>query len=282
MNILTFDIEEWFHIGFPEKEKVDWDDREIRIYSNTDKILNALNEAGCKATFFCLGWIAEKYPEILRRISKSGHHIGCHSDRHELIFSMDINKFRQDTGSAIKKIEDVTGQKVDAYRAPGFSINRNSLWAFDVLSEFNIKYDCSVFPAYKGDCGFPEFQNPFPTLILANGYEFKEFPLNTVKILNYNVVFSGGGYFRLFPYFIIKKLMNHSDYIMAYFHPRDFDHLQPVLHHLPISRQLKSYLGLKNSFSKFKMLLKDFDFLTLKEADQIIDWNKACKINISC
>lgn len=279
MNILTFDIEEWFHCDFIS-DHTTWSNYETRIHQSTDKILRLLEEKNRKGTFFILGWIAKNYPEIVKLIHNQGHEIGCHSYYHGLVHRMQPEDFFRDTEKSIKTIEDILGQKISLYRAPGFSITEQTPCAFEILHQLGIKTDCSVFPANHDYGGFPNFGESQPARIRYNGVELKEFPMNTKSILNKNLVFSGGGFFRLFPYPIIKRWTEESPYIMSYFHPRDFDPGQPMIQSLPMMRKFKSYVGLKTSFAKFQKLLDDFEFISVKEADDMVDWRKARVIEL--
>lgn len=280
MNILTFDIEDWYNCDFISQD-FNWDKYEVRLYEGVDRILSALDEANQKGTFFCLGWVAEKHPEIIRRIHSSGNHIGCHSYQHELAFRFDKVSFRNDTENARKLIEDITGTKVNAYRAPGFSITNNNTWAFEVLAELGFEYDCSIFPALHDYGGFPTFGKSEPVILkLANGLDLKEFPINFHSIFGKNLVFSGGGFFRLFPYTLIRKWGKESQYLMTYFHTRDFDPDQPMIDSLPMMRKFKSYVGLRHSYSKFKKMLQDFCFVDIEEANRKIDWENARKLEL--
>ena len=273
MNILTFDIEDWYNCDF-ESNDFDWDKFEVRIYSGVDKILEALSEKQIKATFFCLGWIAEKHPDIIKKIHNNGHHIGSHSYQHQLITRFNKKTFKSDTEKAQKYIEDLIGDRVNAYRAPAFSIGSKNLWAFEILSELNYEYDSSIFPSRHDYGGFENFGESQPVkLKLQNGSIIKEFPMNIYKILGKKIVFSGGGFFRFYPYKFIKELSLKSNYLMTYFHPRDFDIEQPIIKTLPIIRRYKSYVGLKNSFSKFNKYLNDFEFIDILTANERIDWN---------
>jgi len=149
------------------------------------------------------------------------------------------------------------------------------------LSELCFKYDCSIFPAKHDYGGFPSYGKSEPVLLkLKNGSEIKEFPINIHKFLGKPLVFSGGGFFRFFPYGLIKKWGKSSDYMMTYFHTRDFDPDQPMIESLPFKRKFKSYVGLKQSFNKFQRLLDDFEFVNLEEADKKIDWERVRKINL--
>lgn len=274
MNILTFDIEEWFHCDFISDSST-WTNYEVRIQGATDLILDTLEERKIHGTFFILGWIAEKYPEVIKKINYAGHEIASHSNRHELVHRMDRKSFRQDTEYSIKLLEDITGDKIFTYRAPGFSISEHNKWAFEVLADLGIENDCSVFPSDHDYGGYPSFGECLPSIINISGYKLKEFPMNTIELFNRNIVFSGGGYFRIIPYFLIKRWTSQSDYVMSYFHPRDFDYKQPRLNHLPIMRKFKSYIGLKNAYPKFLNWISDFQVMSLGEASEQIDWGKA-------
>jgi len=282
MKILTFDVEDWFHIldNKSTKTEKEWENYTPRIHKNMDLIFKMLEESGYKASFFVLGWIAEKYPEIVKEISEKGYQVGSHTHTHQLVYEQNRNDFFQDVDRSIKTLEDLTGKKIRIFRAPGFSITENTKWAFEVLYELGIKLDSSIFPAGRSHGGMPHFKYNKPSLIKYNGVTIKEFPINTVKIFSRSVIFSGGGYFRLLPYNLIKKLSYKSDYIMSYFHPRDFDFKQPLIKELSLLRKFKSYVGLKNTEFKLKKWFSDYDFIDLREGEKKIDWNNVNIINL--
>lgn len=281
--ILTFDLEEWFHIldvpSLADHNK--WDIWEARIFTNTYKILNFLDEKKIKATFFVLGWIAKKYPDLIRYISDQKHEIGTHSQNHILIYKSDPQLFRDDIIESIDTIQSIINKKVTAFRAPGFSITRDSLWALRILSEIGVLFDSSIFPATRTHGGIKDFQISRPFLFNIGGTIIKEFPINVYKIGYGKIPFSGGGYFRLLPYYIFRYLANRSDYIMAYFHPRDFDPDQPILKELNELRKFKYYCGLQKSFEKFRRMIDQFNFINLSTADNLINWDNAPIININ-
>ncbi len=280
MNILTFDIEEWFHCDFISDSST-WQNYEVRIHNATDKILQALDNRNLKSTFFVLGWITEKYPEVVKKIHAEGHEIACHSYIHELVHRMNPDSFRKDTEHALKITEDIIGEKIKIYRAPAFSITEQTPWAFEILAELGIEYDCSVLPSSSHDYGgFPSFGECLPSIIEVNGYRIKEFPINTVSLMGKQMIFSGGGFFRLFPYFLIHKWAKESNYVMSYFHPRDFDYEQPMLPQLPLMRKFKSYVGLKNSYPKLIKWVTDFELMSVGEAAKKTDWSKAKIISL--
>lgn len=282
MKILTFDIEDWYNCDFITAD-FDWDKHEVRIYESVDRILDEMAARNLKGTFFCLGWLAEKHPEVIRKIHLHGHHIGCHSYQHELSFRFDREGFKKDTKKAKNLIEGVIGEPINVFRAPGFSITEQNVWALEVLAELGFEYDCSLFPAKHDYGGFTSYGKAEPVVIkLANGLLLKEFPMNIHYVLGRNIVFSGGGFFRFFPYRLIKYWTSRSSYLMTYFHPRDFDPNQPVIKSLPFMRKFKSYVGLSTSFGKFQKLLNDFEFLSIREANQTIDWEKVRIIELNC
>ena len=274
LKILTFDVEEWYHILDNESTKTvkQWDNYEIRIHKNVERILTLLDKKNQKATFFCLGWIAKKFPEIVRDIDRSGNEIGTHTMMHQLVYEQKKQEFKKDLQESIKTIQDITGKEVKYFRAPGFSIREDSSWAFDIIAESGINVDCSIFPTNRAHGGFPSYTSPSPSIILYKGKEIKEFPINYVNILGKQVVFSGGGYFRLFPYWLIKMWTDDSGYVMSYLHPRDFDSEQPVIKGLSTFRYFKSYVGLSGAIDKLEKWIDEFRFVDLKTALELVDW----------
>jgi len=275
MKILTFDIEDWFHIldNPSTSNQFNWKNFESRIEVGVDKILNLLKSNNLNATFFILGWMAEKHPNIIKKISNLGFEIGSHSHMHQLVYNQSKNSFKNDLIKSIKTIEDCTGVKVKSFRAPGFSITANCKWSFELLAECGIEYDCSVFPTGRSHGGLPEYKFAYPSILSYNGINLKEFPLNTFNLFGYPLVFSGGGYFRLFHHKIIDYMMHKSDYVMTYFHPRDFDPNQPMVPGLSCKRKFKSYVGLRNTEKKLDIMLKKYHFTDLQTASSQINWD---------
>ena len=279
MRVLTFDIEDWYCHDCESGDK-NWASKEVRIYEGVDRILDSLAKRDQKATFFVLGWLAENHPQIIRKIADAGHQIGCHTYQHELLTRFDKRQMLDDITRAKSEIESVIGKKIDMFRAPAFSITEYNLYAFDVLAELGFKYDCSIFPAHRDYGGMPSYGIGEPRQINHEGYLFKEFPINPADIAGRKVVFSGGGYFRLFPYWLIKKLTKQQNYTMTYFHPSDFDPGQPDMKHLPMLRRLKNRVGLKGAFNKYEKYISDFDFVDLEQADKMIDWSNLQEIKL--
>jgi peptidoglycan-N-acetylglucosamine deacetylase len=282
MKILTFDIEEWFHIldNTSTKTEADWAKYESRIDENMERIFSLLADNKQKATFFCLGWVARKYPNIIKKIAEKGYEIATHSDLHQLAYEQDYKTFKIDLQTSIDALQQVIGKKVRAYRAPGFSIKQENKWVFETLIECGIEVDCSVFPAKRAHGGFAEFGHAEPCWIETNGQKIKEFPINLFTGLGTSTIFSGGGYFRLLPYFILNYLTKNTDYMMTYFHPRDFDANQPIINGLSLARKFKSYYGLKECLPKLDKLIKIHAFIDLQAAENQIDWTKAKVVSI--
>lgn len=276
MNILTFDIEEWFHILDNESTKTiwQWKNYETRIHTNMGRIFNILEKTGTKATFFCLGWIAGTYPEVIREVVSRGYEVGTHTYMHQLVYGQTPEEFEKDLEYSVKTLEDITGQRVKYFRAPGFSITENEKWAFEILVKHGIETDCSIFPAPRAHGGFPSYRQPIPSILKYNGVELRELPVNYTSVAGKPIIFSGGGYFRLFPYPLIERWTRQSDYVMSYLHPRDFDAGQPVIKELPAFRRFKSYTGLKGASSKLEKWLTGFKFTDIQTAVKQIDWDR--------
>ena len=277
MNILTFDIEDWYHIihKYPNDILKKWNSYEDRVHIGTEKILEALLENNIKATFFVLGYIAEKHPKIVEKIHNYGFEIGAHSHLHKAAFNQNPKEFRSDLNTCVNTLEDIISNKVLSYRAPGFSVTKKNIWVYDTLNELGIKYDASIFPARRENGGFRNFNANGPVKLKFNNYEIKEFPMSTSSFLGTRFTSTGGGYFRFFPYFVIRNLVQTSQYTMTYFHPRDFDEDQPMLEGLSLKRKFKSYYNISGAYQKFYKLIKDFKFIDIRQANKLIDWNQA-------
>lgn len=275
MNILTFDVEEWFHLLDFDATRTEsqWKNYEVRIYGNMERIFNILEETNTSATFFIIGWIAKTYPDLVKRIADR-FQIGCHTMNHQLVWQQTPQEFREDVSAGVQMLEDITGKKVECFRAPGFSIRESEGWAYEILADLGIKYDCSVFPAVHAHGGMPSYPKPTPGIIEYKGIQIKEFPVGFKTFYGKHFMFSGGGYFRLCPYSLIKKWsMESSEYLMAYIHPRDLDAEQPMLQGLPVTRKFKSYVGLKGAEKKLRKWLSDFSFMDIRGANELVDWN---------
>lgn len=286
MNILTFDIEEWY------LEKMYFGDHAEK-YKEFDRylgeILDTLDERNLKGTFFCVGGLGREFPDVVKRIADRGHDVGCHSDIHTWLNKMTPDECLADTRKAVDSLEQVIGKKVKSYRAPAFSIGSCNKWAFEVLAECGIEYDASVFPAVRDFGGFAEFGQKTPAIIKFNDIELKEFPICTTKLMGKEIAYSGGGYFRFFPLWYVKKEMTSANYSMTYFHIGDLvpekegamtkEKYEEYFHEpgtlkARYLRYIKSNLGKASAMSKLMKLIKISDFLNLEQAAQALDWNK--------
>lgn len=270
--IFSVDLEEWFHIleldSSPDLDA--WSRLENRVEKNIDHLLGWLNETGTFATFFTLGWVAERYPAMIKKINKEGHELASHGYAHRLIFSQTPEEFFQDISRAKKTIEDLTGKKVTGYRAPGFSVTPTTLWALDEIKRAGFEYDASIFPGNHGHGGIPN--SPMgPHVRRTRHGELYEFPVTLANLLGKRICFSGGGYLRLFPYFLIQKLFqglqSENRVGILYIHPREIDPTHPRLE-MNWMRRFKCYVNLDTTEMKLKNYLRDFspvcfrDYLT--------------------
>lgn len=286
MNILTFDIEEWY----VESCRQNRTEKYVEFDHYLDDILAKLNERNTKATFFCIGEMGRLFPEVIRKIQTRGHEIGCHSNIHTWLNKMSEAECREDTHRAVDSLEQCIGRKVKSYRAPAFSIGESNKWAFEILAENGIERDASVFPAARDFGGFPHFGQKMPCLVEYNGFRIKEFPICTTIVLGKEMAYSGGGYFRFFPLGFVEKRMKNSQYAMCYFHIGDLlpevggvlsksayeaYFKEPCTFKNRYVRYLKTNLGKKNAFEKMMKLIDVMDYVGLQQADEVIDWNSA-------
>lgn len=292
MNILTFDIEEWALAkvrghGNPEKY-AEYD-------SFLNRILDTLDSAGIKGTFFCTGLMAQDFPQVVKLIQSKGHEIGCHSHRHTWMNKMTETEAREDTHSAVDALEQCIGHKVKCYRAPAFSIGEKNKWMFEILAENGIAHDASIYPAARDFGGFPKFGVTTPCFVEYNGVKIKEFPICTTKLLGKELAYSGGGYFRFFPLGFVKSRMAKTEYTMCYFHIGD---LLPEKNAIKSKetyeayfkepgtlknryvRYIKGNLGKKGAWSKLEKLILSESFVDLEQADRVIDWGKAKTVKL--
>lgn len=282
MNILTFDIEDWFHVKFEDQfcTDINYKSFESRVEASTDFILDTLDEFRVKATFLCLGWIAQEYPNLIKRIHSRGHEIGSHSHMHRLLYTYSPDECRNDLRVGLQLIEDLTGEKVEVFRAPAFSIVENSTWIFEELIRLGVKIDLSLFSGKRDFGGMNDLNITGPTILETKSGLIKELPTIPKRLFNYKTVPIGGGYFRLLPRWIIDIMMSSNEYNMLYFHPRDFDRYQPRLKDMKMNRYFKSYYGLSNSKQKFQRLIQNYDFHSVSKANNEIIWDQVPLIKV--
>ena len=270
INILSIDVEEWFH---PEAvhhlfEPETWDELSARVDRNVDILLELFAKRNATATFFVLGWVARKYPELIKKIVEAGHEIASHGDNHQMVTKLDADTFREDLTNSIKSLEDVSGQKVYGFRAPTFSIVKETQWAWDIILELGLEYDSSVFPIYHDRYGVPDAPR-YPYIVATMDQKtLVEFPMPTLKIFKKNIPFGGGGYLRIFPLqftkYAIKKFNKDNQPVIFYAHPWEFDIGQPRLK-LGMIQTWRHYYNIKNNFHKLDSLLVNSKWISFKE-----------------
>ncbi len=271
-NILTIDVEDWFHASaLTEKIKsLGVDEWQSRISHTLHRVLNLLEEEKARATFFVLGCVAERFPEIVQVIKQRGHKIASHGYAHNSVYSQTKEEFKKDVERSLLILENITGDKIKGYRAPNFSITTDSLWAYEILADLGIEYTSSIFPtkhilhAY----GIPQApKDPF-ILKLDDGKSIVEFPLSTVRILGKYFPFGGGAYLRLLPYWYnkwsIKRLNRIGKPALIYFHPWELDPDQPKLD-LNLLTRTRHHFNLDIMETKIRKLLKSFRFQSIEE-----------------
>ncbi len=267
-NIFSVDLEDWFCAYNLRIKFEDWDKQELRVVQNTRRVLKVLSDNNTKATFFVLGWIVEKVPELIKEIEAEGHEISTHGYSHTLLTQMTPKEFEKD----LKKALDITGslvkQSIAGFRAPSFTITKKTLWALEILKDNEIKYDSSVFPVgFHPDYGIGDSDLNIHQL---NG--ITEVPLSVAEILGKRIPCSGGGYFRIFPYSVTKKLIETCNKqgrpVIFYIHPWELDPEQPR-QNLPASKKFRHYFNLNKTEKRLNKLLSQFQFQTLGEALQL-------------
>lgn len=268
-NILTIDVEDYFMVSAADQvvKFEHWDRYEIRVVESTRKVLLLLNEYKVGATFFVLGWVAERYPDLIREIIYDGHGVASHGYAHKLVYSQSPKEFREDVRKAKDILENIIKRPVLGYRAPSYSIRRDNIWALDILIEEGFKYDSSIFPAYHARGGIPNACR-YPCRIKTRCSEIYEFPISVMRFLWWNMPFSGGGYFRICPSLFIRtgiqKLNLEKQSAVIYLHPWEIDPDQPrlPLHGL---NKLRHYVNLKRTEIKLRDLLSKFRFCSIED-----------------
>ena len=290
MNILTFDIEEWY------LEQKLYGGRAYRFQKFDEgikRLLDELESREYKATFFCVGKLAADYPQVVQAIVERGHEVGCHSNEHTWLDKMTEDELYKDTMEAIRSLEDVSGQKVVTYRAPAFSITQKNKWAVSVLAACGIENDASIFPTSRDYGGYKGFPQDTPCIVCREGAKLKEFPISLTSIGGKRIAYSGGGYFRILPYWFVNKTMNRLEYNICYFHLNDLINekiplkskeayeayfKEPGTLKNRVVRYVKSNIGSGDTYKKLSRLLTDHRFTSIRDCG--IDWTKVETITL--
>jgi polysaccharide deacetylase family protein (PEP-CTERM system associated) len=270
VNALSIDVEDYFHPSEVQSSSTAaWDSLPSRVDASTTRVLDLLARHQVRATFFILGWVAGKFPALVRRIAAAGHEIACHSYAHQLVYHLGPERFRADTERALQVIADACGIRPRGYRAPSYSITRNSLWALDILAELGFSYDSSIYPIAHDRYGIPGFPRAAHSIPTSAG-AILEIPPAAVQLTPRRAApVGGGGYLRLLPYAYTAagiRRLNFVDQIPAcmYFHPWEIDPASPRLATGRLAR-LRTYLGLAGMERKLHRLLTEFRFAPLAD-----------------
>ncbi len=266
-NAMTVDVEEHFHVtAFSGSlKRDDWPRMESRVERNTRRLLDLFARRGVRVTFFVLGWVAERHPDLIRELHRAGHEIACHGLTHELVYKQTPEIFREETRRSKNLLEDLTGTKVRGYRAATYSITSSSLWALDILEELGFEYDSSVFPVRHDLYGMPgTSRKPYR---VASG-RLIEVPLTTTRILGQELPCAGGGYFRLLPYSVFRWALRRTNAeglpAVFYLHPWEIDPDQPRVD-APWRSRFRHYTNLHRTERRLEALLDDFRWAAMED-----------------
>lgn len=281
-NAMTVDVEDYFHVSaFADHlDRSGWGGMESRVEANTRRILELLAGRGIHATFFVLGWVAERHPGLVREIAAAGHEIASHGFSHQLVYKQTPEVFREETLRSKRLLEDLIQAPVDGYRAASYSITSRSLWALDILAEAGFRYDSSVFPVRHDLYGIPGAQEVPHRLKTPAGHELVEFPLSTLNLFGYRLPIAGGGYFRLYPYALthagLRSINRRGQPFIFYLHPWEVDPEQPRIAAGWKSR-FRHYNNLDRCEARLVRLLGDFEFTTARAVlDRLDLFSRPC------
>ncbi len=267
-NAMTVDVEDYFQVSAFESyiDKSQWDEIPHRVETNTNRILDIFANYSVKATFFTLGWVAERYPRLIERIVTERHELACHGYEHVRVTEQTPDEFRRDVRLAKTLLEDISGKEVYGYRAASYSINKNNLWAHDILLDEGFRYSSSIYPVKHDLYGIPDAPR-FSYTPLADK-TFREIPITTLRFLGKNIPCGGGGFFRFYPYafskWALKKIQaEDGQSAIFYFHPWEIDPGQPRQPDLSLKTRFRHYLNLDRMEGRLTHLLNDFNWDTM-------------------
>ncbi len=269
-NALTVDVEDYFHVSAfaGAIDSSEWDGHPQRVEQNTRRLLELFDFNQVKATFFVLGWVAERLPGLISEIAGRGHEVACHGYSHQLVYNQSPELFRRETVQSKQLLEDITGAAVRGYRAASYSITERSRWALDILAEAGFVYDSSIFPVHHDRYGMPGTPEHPYNMTTDNGFSLVEFPLSTARVFGYRLPVAGGGYFRLYPYALtragLRQINRQGKPFIFYLHPWEIDPGQPRVAAAWLSR-FRHYNNLGRCEGRLQRLMGDFSFGTTWE-----------------
>jgi polysaccharide deacetylase family protein (PEP-CTERM system associated) len=268
---MTVDVEDYFHVAALARsvDRSRWDDMEYRAVGNTQRLLDLFDEKAIRATFFVLGWVAKRSPELVREIHRRGHEVASHGMSHKLVYNQTPAEFLVETRDSKALLQDIVGVPVYGYRASTYSITKKSLWALDVLCDLGFRYDSSIFPIQHDVYGIPDAPQAPSRIAAPNGKTIVEFPMSTAKIMGVRVPVSGGGYFRLLPYAVTRTGLGKLNEQMRrpfvfYLHPWEIDTGQPRIKTSALSR-FRHYTNIGRCEARLRTLIADFRFTTMND-----------------
>lgn len=267
---MTVDVEDYFHVSAFEGviSPDNWSQWPTTVERNTRRLLQLFEEAGIKATFFVLGWVAERHPALIAEIHRQGHEIASHGYSHRLVYKQTPGVFREETQRSKQLLENIIQSPVNGYRAASYSITKQSLWALDILSELGFQWDSSIFPVYHDRYGMPDSPTR-PYRIATAAGEIVEFPLTTASVMGYRMPAAGGGYFRLYPYWLSRWLLKRASVeqraAIFYLHPWEIDAEQPRVPGASLLSRFRHYNNLGQCLPRLRRLVKDFRFGTVQD-----------------
>ena len=276
VNALTVDVEEYFHVSNFEAliDRSRWHSLPSRVCEATRRMLDAFEETGNRATFFVLGWVAERHPKLIREIAERGHEVACHGYAHALVYEIGPDRFRADLKRARVAVEDAAGTAVHGYRAPSYSITKRSLWGLEILREEGFRFDSSIFPIHHHRYGIPDFHRRPVRLELGGGMWIDEFPLTTLRVGPLTVPLAGGAYLRFLPgrlfHWGFAQLVANGEPTVLYIHPWEIDPDQPR-QQVGWKVRLNHYHNLRHTESRLRRLLERFRFVPMGEALRVLE-----------
>lgn len=273
VHAMTVDVEDYFHVSAFYKviSQGDWDKWPSRVEENTLKLLDLFEQREIKCTFFVLGWVAERFPELIRKLSEQGHEIASHGYSHQLVYTQTPEVFREETKKSKDILEQITQKPILGYRAASYSITRKSLWALDILAELGFEWDSSIFPVHHDNYGVPGSPTQPYTIELENGSKITEFPLTSAKVMGMSVPAAGGGYFRQYPYALSRWLferasLNQTRPLIFYLHPWEIDPEQPRVPNASLKSKFRHYTNLHRCYGRLERMISDFNFGTIQQS----------------